>query len=135
MDDLESVGPGPSKTPKKRKGDLQSEGKKSAGVVKTRGEQADARVSGSKRVLQDSPTRVEVPAKRLRVGGKSTGKRVVSTDINLGEYTFDEDSVINPELVPRVVGKVGASAMVREDCADRTVGLRLLHSWGEGEDL
>lgn len=128
MDDLESVDPGPSKTPKKGKGHSQSEGKKSAGVVKTHGEQVDARVSGSKRVLQDSPTRVDVPAKRLRVGGESTGERVVSADINLGEYTFDRDSVVNPELVPRVVGKVGTSAMAREDCTDHTVGLRLLCS-------
>ena len=65
--------------------------------------------SGSKRVLQGSPTRADVSVKRTR-----TSRRVEEVGgieerpdpVYLDKYTVAEDSVVSETMVPAVAGKV-----------------------------
>jgi hypothetical protein len=67
-----------------------------------------------KRGLQDSPTRVEVKPKRSRTLKK---KQIASDDeegVDLSGYTFEEDTEVDPALVPQVEGKVRLRLTLRE---------------------
>ena len=97
MDDVATSDPELGQSLKKGKGRLQLEGNQSVGVLRDHSKQSNVGGPGSKRVLQESLSRAEVPVKRLRVAGKLTGDEVVIANIiDLGIYTFDEDSVIDP---------------------------------------
>jgi hypothetical protein len=76
-------------------------------IAKVRGEQADTGGSGSKRKLQDSPTRVETPTKRSRKTGTVLTKRVPEEKVDLTGHQFLEDSEISAVTVPRAARKVG----------------------------
>jgi hypothetical protein len=67
--------------------------------------------AGKKRGLSDSPSKVQGPST-----SKKAKKAIVETDsddveeivaaLDLGEEVVDEDSRVDPEMVPAVVGKV-----------------------------
>lgn len=77
--------------------------------------------SKQKRGFQDSPTKVHLDAKRVRKG-----------DVDLAELVVDEDSLVDPQLVPGVVGKVSSWAMfLVHVCGLTCVGLRFLCSEDE----
>jgi hypothetical protein len=82
-----------------------NKGKNRADVVVASGPKKGnvAQGASSKRVLQDSPTRQESIAKRVR-----TGKRQKAPRINLGGYTFVEHDPVSEEDVP------GSSTAVRD---------------------
>ena len=101
--------PGPEQvTPKpaqKGKGRARSAGSESAISATQESESLDVAGAGSKRMLQDSPTRVEVRPKRSRTV-KKVPPALSEDGIDLSGHTFDEDSRIDASLVPRVEGKV-----------------------------
>jgi hypothetical protein len=102
-------GPGPEQvTPKpaqKGKGRARSPGSESAISATQESESLDVVGAGSKRMLQDSPTRVEARPKRSRTVRKGTSSAREGT-IDLSQYSFDEDVEIEASLVPLVAGKV-----------------------------
>ena len=65
--------------------------------------------SGVKRALQDSPSRVDQPKKRTRTKRAERTGTVAAEGIDLGDYTFEEDSVVDTTLVPLAQGKVSRS--------------------------
>ena len=62
--------------------------------------------SGIKLVLQVSPSQVDQPKKRTWMRRVERMGTVAAEGIDLGEYTFEEDSVVNTMLVPLAQGKV-----------------------------
>ena len=77
-----------------KKGKGKARGKKSA----ARAESDDPMTSGAKRILQESPSRVEPIAKRLRTGTAQL--------LDLGDVEVDEETAVDLELVPTLVDKV-----------------------------
>jgi len=60
--------------------------------------------SKSKRALQDSPSKVHPDPKRARQDDEVS-------EVDLADLTIDEDSLVDPELVPGIVGKVSSWAV------------------------
>jgi uncharacterized sporulation protein YeaH/YhbH (DUF444 family) len=96
---------------------IHSEDLETSDVAHSDSDKSDIVGQGSKRTLQGSPNRREAPSKRSRTIGK--GKAAIATsNIDLGEFVFDEDTTIDADLVPRVVGKVSGSLLSRDYRAD-----------------
>ena len=89
--------------PKKGKG----KGKPQAIVLSSPEPSGDEAEVGDKRVLQDSPSRVEVEAKRSRKYSKI--EAMVDDDdwYDLGDVTVEEDTPINTAIFPPAKNKVG----------------------------
>ncbi|KAF9641900.1 hypothetical protein BDM02DRAFT_3125010 [Thelephora ganbajun] len=62
----------------------------------------DSDTWGSKRELPPSPDRSEASSKCSRVGKKTTATAPSDKGIDLSGYVFNEDSVVDAELVPKV---------------------------------
>ena len=88
----------------------QSEGGMSGGSSIIADAKAEVGESGSKRELQESPSRLSVPAKRSRTSGKVVERSDVE-GIDLGGVSFAEDSALPAGLIPKVVGMVGRFAI------------------------
>ena len=72
----------------------------------------EASATGAKRGNRNLLSHVEVPSKRARVTRKAK-------KVNLGDYTFDEDSPVDPELVPSVKGEVGRVVVMSDWANER----------------
>ena len=71
--------------------------------------------SGSKRVLQESPTRVDISAKRTRTSRRveeATAAKKNPDPVYLEGRRFDEDTFVDEKLVPAIVGKVNYSLAI-----------------------
>lgn len=114
----------------KRKGKVSAAGSVSTSVAGSLHADSDIGSSGAKRTLEDSPSQARETAKRARKSGVSVGTR---GGLDLSAYTFDEDSVVDPEVIPRVVGKVSivvlilGGALRRFSRCARHVSRRRLH--------
>ena len=88
-------------------------------VAESQQEHSDLR---SKRKLQESPSQVQPPSKRVR----RTQRPAESEDeVDLSGHTFPEDSEIGAELVPRTEGKVSI-LVVHTDFPNCLLGLQPL---------
>jgi len=67
--------------------------------------------SKQKRVFHDSPTKVHPDAKRVRQDD-------AASEVDLVDLTVDEDSLVDPNLVPGIVGKVSSWVVVFESFAN-----------------
>jgi len=94
-------------------------------VVMSDVEIAEPGASGTKRALQDSPSKVEVPAKRSRKdeGGSSRKEdsprtedrsRAADKGVDLSRYEFDEETAVDLVLVPALLEKVRSGAAARD---------------------
>jgi len=129
MEDVGDPAPEPSTTTEQAKQQQKPSAKglalqKTSGevVVASGDEDRSVSSSGAKRTLEDSPSRAEnkskktkvVPPKKGKAKSKAKAKEFVSTwgDLevglrrDLGDLVFDEDTIIDPEMVPMTIGKV-----------------------------
>ena len=81
----------------------------SASVAGSLHTESDIGSSGAKRNLDDSPSMVQETAKQARRSGMLVGTR---GGLDLSEYTFEEDTVVDPEVIPAVVGKVSVATCI-----------------------
>jgi len=92
---------------------------------------AEPGASGTKRALQDSPSKVEAPTKRSRKveqgssrrddsprtedGSRAEeGPRIADKGVDLSGYEFDEETAVDLVLVPALLEKVRSGAAVRD---------------------
>ncbi|KAF9643507.1 hypothetical protein BDM02DRAFT_3191535, partial [Thelephora ganbajun] len=68
---------------------------------------------GSKRELPPSSDYSEVSSKRSRMGKKTAATKPEEKKVDLSGYVFDEDSIVDETLVPRVKGQCC------QNCADK----------------
>jgi len=127
MEDVGDPAPDPSTTTEKAKRrpkptlKAQALQTMSEGMVVASGdEDRSVSSSGAKRALEDSPSQVEKVSKKKKTGAKgkakskAKAKEFVSTwaDLEVGlrrdlsDLVFDEDTIIDPEMVPMTIGKV-----------------------------
>ena len=96
-------------------------------------EWVDEPEAGGKRVLQDSPSRVESAAKRTRVAGKTVPGSQEKAAYDFSEMTFPEDTPVDFDLFPPVAGLVSAgSSMGLRDCSNEGPGLREVSLFAKG---
>ena len=93
----------------KQKGKVSAARSASASVAGSLHTESDIGSSGAKRNLDDSPSMARETAKRVRRSGMSVGTR---GGLDLSEYTFEEDTAVDPEVIPAVVGKVGVATCI-----------------------
>ena len=70
----------------------------------TQGSEPDVGSSGAKRGLEDSPSQSRESAKRARRSVRPVGTR---EGLDLSQETYEEDGVVDPRVLPEIVGKVG----------------------------
>jgi len=86
---------------------------------------AEPGASGTKRALQDSPSKVEAPTKRSRKVEQGSSRtedgsraeeepRIADKGVDLSGYEFDEETAVDLVLVPALLEKVRSGAAVRD---------------------
>lgn len=70
------------------------------------------RKASKKRVLQDSPSRVDLPAKRARTKRRRKGSRSVPGGLDLHYHIFNEDDPLDISLIPEAKLAVGDSLLL-----------------------
>jgi hypothetical protein len=100
----------------------------------TQEEESETEELSRKRERAASSSQPGAASKRSRVGRPSSSKRIVTSGIDLGDHVFEEDTLIDSGMVPRVARRVRDSFSFgnRSDCA---TGLHLLRDEERGSLL
>jgi hypothetical protein len=92
---------------------------------------AEASTQGTKRALQDSPSKVEAPAKRSRTAKQGSSRmedspstedgsraeerpHIAEKGVDLSGYEFDEETPVDLVLIPALMGQVRSGAVGRD---------------------